>query len=131
MGGAGIYRRWTGVVLRCRPIPALPVWSRCLARCHKGCDMSLFLELSKPITVGGKPVNALTLRDVSAADVLDTGLPMLIVSMEEDAMKGFELRPKVLAALISRLANIPIDAVRQMSLNDLGRCQKYIHGFLF
>ena len=93
--------------------------------------MSLTIDLSKPITVKGKPINTLTLRDLTAVDVLDIGLPMLIVSMDEDALKGFEFRPKVLAALISRLACIPIDAVRQMAMNDLGKCQKYIHGFLF
>jgi len=89
--------------------------------------MSLHLDLTKPIKVRGVEVSSIELRDPSAADVLDIGLPTLVISLGDDEVRGVEFRPKVLAKYIARLASIPVDTVKDMALRDMSRC----HAFLF
>lgn len=91
--------------------------------------MSLHLVLKKPVTVRSRVISEITLRDVVAADVFELGLPMLILSPDE-SFKALEFRPKVLAAFIARLAGIPVEVVKCMAMNDLGRCQAFIFSFL-
>lgn len=91
--------------------------------------MSLTVILSQPITVKGKPVATLTLRDMTGADALEIGLPYLLLSMKEDGLAAFEFRTSVLSRYISRLAGIPVDCVQQLSIRDLGKCHAFVHGF--
>ena len=72
--------------------------------------MALALQLNKTIKVGNREVTELQLREPIARDFFVCGLPM--------------------AMLIGRLAGIPPDAVKTMSMRDIGQCQSFILGFL-
>lgn len=91
--------------------------------------MSLTIQLSRPISVKEKDVAEITLRDVSGEDALEIGLPYLLLSMNEDGLVAFEFRVSVLIRYISRLASIPSESVRLLSVRDLGKCHAFIHGF--
>lgn len=93
--------------------------------------MALALQLNKTIKVGNREVTELQLREPIARDFFVCGLPMAMLRLEEGReFWAFEFRMKPLAMLIGRLAGIPPDAVKTMSMRDIGQCQSFILGFL-
>lgn len=91
--------------------------------------MGMQLALRNPIRVKGKEVSELALRDVTGQDALEIGLPYALISLSDNEFSGLEFRTSVLVKYISRLAGIPVEAVKGMSPGDLGRCQAFIFGF--
>ncbi len=92
--------------------------------------MSLHLQLNKAIRVRNRDVAELTLRDPVAADFFELGLPMVIISLGDDTVRGLEFRMNVLAKFIGRLAGISSDTVKTMAMRDVGRCQAFIMSFI-
>ena len=69
--------------------------------------------LSQPIQHGSEQLFELTLRDPTAKDVNDLGLPFKL-----DASLISEPVPAVCAKYISRLASIPPNVVEKIALSD-------------
>lgn len=86
------------------------------------------VQLSKPITAHGDEVSQITLREPTTKDVIELGLPTLIIP-SDDGTPGVEVRQKVVARYIMRLAAIPLGAVESMSMNDFSVCAATIMGF--
>lgn len=95
--------------------------------------MSLKLTLKKPVRTRIKfkdvELTDLELRDPVARDFFDLGLPMVVMSLD-DEFKGLEFRMQVLANHIARLAGIPEKSIKDMAMSDIGACQAFILSFL-
>lgn len=85
-------------------------------------------KLGRPIEAHGEQVTELQLREPAGQDLLDLGYPYL-VTLGDGEGERIELRPKVMAKYVSRLAAIPPSAVAQISLPDLQQLQGVVMGF--
>lgn len=90
--------------------------------------MSVTIPLGKSIKAHGEEVSEITLRDPATKDVIELGLPTLIVPTA-DGQTGIELRQTVIARYISRLAAIPMSSVESLSLKDHSLCTAAVMGF--
>ena len=91
-------------------------------------EMSVIVKLTKPITAHAEEVSELTLREPTTEDIIDTGLPMLMIVGDGDTT-GVEIRQKVVAKYISKLAAIPLSSVRSLSMADYSACSAAVMGF--
>lgn len=91
--------------------------------------MSTVIQLSKPIKAHGEEVDQITLREPITKDVIELGLPTLIVAGPGGKSVGVELRQDVLSRYVSRLAKIPMSSVEAMSLSDFSACTAVVMGF--
>lgn len=89
--------------------------------------MSTVYKLSKPVTAHGELVSELTLREPVTKDVIELGMPTLIVL--GDTGTGVEVRTKVVAKYISRLAAVPMGTVESLSLGDHANLTGVVMGF--
>ena len=89
---------------------------------------AITIPLSKPIKAHGEEINELTFREPTTEDVIDLGLPMLFIP-SASGETATELRQKVLASYIARLAAIPMGSVKALSLKDFSRCTGAVMGF--
>jgi len=80
--------------------------------------------LSKPIKANGEEVSVLELREPEGKDLIEIGMPMSF-----DAEGQTELKMKVIAKYISRLASIPPTSVYAISPQDLLEIAMEIVGF--
>ncbi len=87
------------------------------------------IKLSKPITAHGDEVSEITLRDPGTKDVIELGLPTLIIPSDDGKSAGVEIRQKVVARYIMKLAAIPLSSVESLSMNDFSRCTAIVMGF--
>ena len=87
------------------------------------------VQLNKPITAHGEEVSQITLREPTTKDVIELGLPTLIVISEDGKSTGVEVRQKVAARYIMKLAAIPLGAVESMSMQDFSSCTAAVMGF--
>ena len=87
----------------------------------------MIVTLSKPITAHGEETQELELREPTAKDVMELGYPYLVV--QSDDGQGVELRPKVVARYVVRLAKIPMSSVEQLAISDLSALQAIVMGF--
>lgn len=90
--------------------------------------MSITINLSKPIKAHGEEVDALSFRSPTTKDVIEIGLPTLIIPAA-DGQTGIELRQPVIARYISRLASIPMGSVESLSLKDHSVCSSAVLSF--
>lgn len=86
------------------------------------------VPLSKPVTAHGEEVGELTLREPLTKDVIELGMPTLIV-VGDDGGAGVEVRTRVVARYISRLAAVPMSTVEALSLKDHTACTAAVMGF--
>jgi hypothetical protein len=86
------------------------------------------VTLSKPITAHGESVSELELREPTTKDVIELGLPTLIV-IGDAGDSGVEIRTKVVARYISRLAAIPMGSVEALALSDHATLTGVVLGF--
>lgn len=91
--------------------------------------MSIVIALTKPIQAHGTSVDSLTLREPTPEDVMQIGVPQLLIPSADGTSVGIEVRANVVGGYISRLASIPPSSVKQMSLPDFMRCQSVVMGF--
>ena len=87
------------------------------------------VSLSKPIKAHGDDVSEITLREPTTKDVIEIGLPTLIIPGDDGQSTGVEIRQKVVARYISRLAAIPMGSVEALSLSDFSLCTAAVMGF--
>ena len=87
----------------------------------------MHLKLSSPIVVKGKEVTEIELRDITGRDALEIGLPFLL--LKDGEIIGLVFRPKALVQYISRLAGIPCDTVKSLSMTNLAACHAHILSF--
>ena len=85
------------------------------------------VTLSKQISAHGEETQELELRDPTAKDVMELGYPYLVV--QSDDGQGVELRPKVVARYVVRLAKIPMSSVEQLAIADLSALQAIVMGY--
>lgn len=90
--------------------------------------MSTTVKLSTPITAHDEEVSELEFREPTTKDIIDIGLPTLII-LSEDASTGIEVRQKVVAKYISKLASIPKSSVESLSPKDFSACTKVVMSF--
>ena len=91
--------------------------------------MSVTVPLSKPIKAHGDEVSELTLREPTTKDVIELGLPTLIIPGADGQSTGVEIRQPVVARYVSRLAAIPMGSVKALSLKDFSLCTAAVMGF--
>jgi hypothetical protein len=91
-------------------------------------EIKLIVKLTKPITAHGETVDEITLREPTVEEVMEEGYPFLLVQARSGD-HGVEIRLKVIARYVMRLAGIPMSSVKQLSLSDLKRCQTEVMSF--
>ena len=89
--------------------------------------MSNSIPLTKPVTAHDKEIKTLELREVGSEDVLELGYPFLIHQKDEGT--AIELRPKVVAQYLVRLAGVPPSTIKQLAIEDLMTCQATVLAF--
>lgn len=91
--------------------------------------MSALIKLSKAITAHGDEVSEITLREPTTKDIIELGLPTLIIPGDDGQSTGVEIRQKVVARYVSRLAAIPMGSVEALSVKDFSLCTAAVMGF--
>lgn len=91
--------------------------------------MSVTVKLSKPLTAHGEEVTEITLRQPIADDVMQIGVPQLLIPSADGESVGIEVRAKLIGQYITRLGSIPPSSVKQMALGDFQRCQAVVMSF--
>ncbi|PZO17629.1 MAG: phage tail assembly protein [Burkholderiales bacterium] len=91
--------------------------------------MSTKVPLKKPVKAHGEEVSFLTLRDPGTKDVMELGLPTLIIPSADGKSVGIEIRQGVIGRYISRLAQIPMSSVEALHLSDFSACTAVVMGF--
>lgn len=86
------------------------------------------MKLKKPIKAHGEEIDALSFREPTTEDIIEIGLPTLIISGEGGAV-GVEIRQNVIAKYISKLAAIPLSSVKSLSLADFSAASGEVMGF--
>lgn len=91
--------------------------------------MSTTVALSKPITAHGEEVSELVLRDPTTEDIIELGLPTLIIPGADGQSTGVEIRQPVIARYVSRLAAIPMGSVKKLPPKDFSLCNAAVMSF--
>lgn len=86
------------------------------------------ITLSKPIAVHGEEVTELELREPTGEDVIALGYPYLI-TLGDGEEQGIEMRPKVIARYVARLAGIPPSSLNTVSPADFSGMTGAVMGF--
>lgn len=87
------------------------------------------VALSKPITAHGEETSELTFREPTTEDVMQIGMPQLLIPSADGESVGVEVRTKVVGQYISRLAAIPLSSVKSLSVKDFNACTGVVMGF--
>lgn len=87
------------------------------------------VALSKPITAHGEETSELTFREPTTEDVMQIGMPQLLIPSADGESVGVEVRTKVVGQYISRLAAVPLSSVKSMSIKDFNACTGVVMGF--
>lgn len=90
--------------------------------------MSGVITLTRAITAHGEQLTELTLREPTTEDVMEVGHPFLIHATDSGDAK-IEIRSKVIATYVSRLAGVPLSSVKTMALSDFSTAQAVVMGF--
>lgn len=91
--------------------------------------MSTVITLSKPIKAHGDEVSEISLREPTTKDIIELGLPTLIIPGADGQSTGVEIRQPVVARYISRLAAIPMGSVEALAVKDFSLCTAAVMGF--
>lgn len=87
------------------------------------------VTLSTPIQAHGEEVTELDLREPTAEDVIALGYPYLIIISGDDDSQAMEIRPKIIARYIAKLAGIPPSAINKVTPGDFSRLTGAVMGF--
>jgi len=91
--------------------------------------MSAVIPLSKPIKAHGDEVSEISLREPTTKDIIELGLPTLIIPGADGQSTGVEIRQPVVARYICRLAAIPMGSVESLAVKDFSLCTAAVMGF--
>ena len=89
----------------------------------------IIVNLSKPVMAHGEEVDRLTLRAPTSEDVMQIGLPTLLVPGADGESVGVEVRTPVVGKYISRLAGVPLSTVKALPFCDFEKCIGAVMGF--
>lgn len=84
--------------------------------------------LKTPVMAHGQEITEIVLREPIAKEITEIGLPTLIV-MGAEGSTGVEIRTKVVAKYISKLAAVPMSTVDQLHRSDLAALTAGVMGF--
>lgn len=90
--------------------------------------MSTQFHLSKPIMSGDEEITMLDLRELTGDDIISIGYPYLIVIGDDDS-QAMELRPKIIARYVSKLAAVPPSLIGKMSPSDISKITGVVMNF--
>lgn len=85
--------------------------------------------LSKPIPAHAEEIDQIELRAPTPEDVMQVGLPTLLVPGSDGESVCVEVRVPVVAKYISRLGKVPPSTVKAMQLSDFEKCIGAVMGF--
>lgn len=91
--------------------------------------MSKTIQLTQAIVAHGEEVSEITLRAPETKDVIELGLPTLIIPGDDGRSTGVEIRQAVIARYIMRLAAIPRNSIDKLSLADFSLCTAAVMSF--
>lgn len=91
-------------------------------------DGKIVFPLSKPIKAHGKELTELELREPNGDDVEKIGFPYMVI-VKGGAESGIEVRTALIYQYISRLAGIPRESAKQVSIADFSNLSGEIMGF--
>lgn len=91
--------------------------------------MTTAIPLSKAIKAHGADIDVITLRNPTTEDVIELGLPTLIIPGADGNSTGVEIRQSVIARYVMRLGGIPLTSVKALSLKDFSLCTAAVMGF--
>ena len=91
--------------------------------------MSRTVPLIKPIPAHGEEIAVLEFREPTTEDIMEIGMPQLMVPTADGASVGVEVRPKVIGQYVTRLAKIPPSSVKALAPADFFKCQGVVMGF--
>lgn len=86
------------------------------------------VKLNKPVTAYDEQITELTLREPTTEDIIEMGLPTLIVITDDDK-PAVEIRQKVIAKYISKLGSVPLSTVKSLAPSDYSNCSGVVMGF--
>ena len=86
------------------------------------------VTLSTPIQAHGEEVTELDLREPTGEDVIALGYPYLIIIGDDDG-QAMEIRPKIIARYVAKLAGIPPSAINKVTPADFSRLTGAVMGF--
>ena len=89
----------------------------------------LTIVLGKPVTAHGEEIDHITLRAPTTADLIELGQPMRLIPGDGMTDPAIDVRMKVVANYVARLATIPLSSVKAMSLSDFGKATQAVLGF--
>lgn len=93
--------------------------------------MTRIVHLIKPITAHGEEVVELEFREPTSEDVMEIGMPNLLVPNSDSTAVGVEVRTKVVGQYITRLAKVPPSSVKSLALSDFFKCQSVVMNFFY
>lgn len=86
------------------------------------------VTLSKSIQAHGEDVTELELREPTGEDVIAIGYPYLILIGDDDS-QAMEIRPKIIARYVGKLAGIPPSAINKVTPGDFSRLTGAVMSF--
>lgn len=91
--------------------------------------MSTVIQLITPIKVHGEEVSEITLGDIITKDIMEVGLPTLIIPSADGKSVGVEIRQSVIAQYVIRKGKVQRSSLEAMHPADWGKCQAWCMGF--
>jgi len=91
--------------------------------------MSTVIQLIKPIKVHGAEVSEITLGDIVTKDIMELGLPTLIIPSADGKSAGLEIRQSLIAQYVIRKGQVQRSSLEAMELADWGKCQAWCMSF--
>lgn len=91
--------------------------------------MSTIIHLLTPIKVHGEEVSEITLGDIITKDIMEVGLPTLIIPSADGKSVGVEIRQSVIAQYVIRKGKVQRSSLEAMHPADWGKCQAWCMGF--
>jgi Phage tail assembly chaperone proteins, E, or 41 or 14 len=86
------------------------------------------VQLTKPIQAHGAEVSEIEMREPNGGDIAACGYPFRFITGDDGGMQVLP-EAKAIAAMISRLGNIPLGSVGQLSLGDWQACMSAVLSF--
>ncbi len=90
--------------------------------------MSIEIKLSKPVSAHGAEITSITLREPMGGDVIDCGFPMTMIASEGNDTE-MRIDARIIGKYISKLGDVPLSTVKNLSMADIQAAQGIIMGF--
>ena len=91
--------------------------------------MSTVIQLIKPIKVHGEEVCEIALADIVTKDIMEVGLPTLMIPSADGKSVGVEIRQPIIAQYVIRKGKVQRSSLESLHPADWGKCQAWCMGF--